>query len=203
MNEKLIQKPEIANAEELHEVFSKFAQNNSHEYKMWLISANKWLNIYLPDTNNIKHEPYEIVHDLIDKLFSGKRTWNKVKYPEFNIYFKMIIRSHVYNIANKMENDIKRMEDEESIYQFELANKSNPLNDFVLEVDYAEFLKFADDLIDEDEKIVLWTMQQGFIKNSQIQKELGLAANQVVNIKKRVKRKILELSIDFYNLKKA
>lgn len=44
-------------------------------------------------------EAYDIITTLFEKLCTGERTWDKEKYPSFESYFFMLIKSHIFNLT--------------------------------------------------------------------------------------------------------
>ena len=194
----------ICDSEKILETIKEIMNKDDGTYEKWLSSAQRQLNIMLTGKLKNKYEAKDVVHCLIDKLYTGKRKWDCEKYPDFKIYFFMLIRSHISNLADFEEkyvdvNDYRELDEECDNIPFFETNHFKPLRDILSEKDAKELEKLSLDALgnDEDASIVFCYLIDG-LQNSKIAEELGVDKKFVESAKKRIKRKLLPIFEEFF-----
>ena len=128
----------------------------------------------------------DLAEEVIEKLLTGKRNWNKQKHPDLFSQVKSSIDSHVYNFITK-----KRLLESSIIYE-SIDNGVNDSYDKNELLDYS--IKILKSLNASDEEIILFQCNvDGLLKPHEIAEELGISVTEVYNIKKRLNRKLPEL----------
>jgi RNA polymerase sigma factor (sigma-70 family) len=191
---------------EIIKVFESAINNNDGTYEKWLAVADIWLNNFLTGKLKNKYQAKDIVHDLFIKLCDGKRKWDKDKYPDFVIYFFMLIKSQVWNLAKYEE---KLVNATENYYEEDNEENGNTgliidnvnflgLDEILSGADERELYKLCLEKLNDDEDGCIIFMEAAEGKpNQEIAKELGVEIRFVENAKKRVKRKLLPLFSEF------
>lgn len=185
----------------------KLLRTNPKIYDGWMDTASFWRNAFLYDKIKEKYEAQEILHMTLDKFFTGERKWYFRKYPDFDIYIKLVIRSLVFQILLDSEKftDNELLFEDEEISIFDTIPEEK-LEEIIAKIDFKEFVDYANLTLeksnDTDAHLVFICMLEGNDKNKEIASELGITVDEVVNIKKRLERKLLPLFIDFYHSRK-
>jgi len=144
----------------------------------------------------------DFVHDTIVKLYTGQRTWDPKKHPDFFIALCGMIRSEISNCRKSNEN--KKTYCESALPSSKWTKA--PLDDFahltnstdrpILELekeieDDNLLLAFVNHIEDDDELMgVMEGMMDGFVKPGEIATLLGISTDKMENIQKRWKRQI-------------
>lgn len=195
-----------AEPEEIIKVFESIINNGDGTYEKWLVTADMWLNNFLTGKLKNKYQAKDIVHDLFIRLCDGKRKWDKDKYPDFVIYFFMLIKSRVWNLAKYEERLVNAAE---SYYEDENGENGNTgliidnvnylgLDQVLSEADEKELYQLCLEKLNDDEDGCIIFMEAAEGKsNREIAEELGVDIRFVENAKKRVKRKLLPLFGEF------
>jgi RNA polymerase sigma factor (sigma-70 family) len=128
----------------------------------------------------------DLAEEVIEKLLTGKRNWNRQKHPDLFSQVKSSIDSHVNNFISQ-----KRLL--ESSISYESAD--NGTNDSYDENELLDYsIKILKSLNASDEEIILFQCNvDGLLKPREIAEELGISVTEVYNIKKRLNRKLPEL----------
>lgn len=128
----------------------------------------------------------DFAEEIIEKLLTGERNWNKKNHPELFSQFKSSIDSHVYNFMIK-----KRLI--ESSFDHEIKDSHIPESEDIIELEDYAINVLASLKASDDEILVFQCQIGGLFKPSEIADELGISAQEVYNIKKRLNRKLPEL----------
>jgi RNA polymerase sigma factor (sigma-70 family) len=163
-----------------------------------LVYADKLIKIFLNGKSKIKVEAGDIVHSVIMKLLTGKRKWDFEKYPDFNVYMYMLIKSEICNVTcyERKFVDIKDYgECDENIFEeFIDRNKNLTLDEILSDKDAEELKERCLKMLsgDEDAAIVFLECIEGG-NNKEIANRLGVKILFVENAKKRIRRKLNNL----------
>ncbi len=179
--------------------FEKILQEHPEKYNGWIFFADLLMNFFLHEVKNHCFTAEDIVHELITKIIEGKRKWNREKYPALDIYMKMCIKSDILNLYNKNKRrktdcsyEFENSDDEENAdNSFFDSIESNTYADPLKEYTEKERIEMINKKLEDDEEC--WCVFDEMLKgnkNQEIAIILGLSVNEVVNIKKRIIRKI-------------
>lgn len=196
---------------EILEAFEKCLKNRERDYYAeWLASADAFLYLFLNGRLRNKYEAKDIVHTLLDKLCSGERKWNKDKYPNFAVYFFMIIKSHIWDLSVVEEKYVRtgNLYDEDDE---ELSSDQAIDLDSLNSISYKEVLsdKDANELIalcleelkDDENAAIIFLYRADGLMNNEIAAELGLDIKGIEAAVKRMKRKLAPVFEGFLNIK--
>jgi RNA polymerase sigma factor (sigma-70 family) len=148
----------------------------------------------------------DIVNDIVEKLITGKRSWDLVEYPDAYIQIKYLVKSETSNYLQK---------------EFRMVNINDFGNDYndgdesfnynnIAELNYTEILSreenseliniFNEEMAncDDDCQLVYLGIKTGQ-QNQEIAKDLGLSVSDVENIKKRIRRKLNKAFLFYKN----
>jgi len=129
----------------------------------------------------------DFAEEVLEKLLTGERSWNKRLHPNFFSQVKSSIDSHINNYINSTKKTKEFPINEE-------ITKSFSENTFDLKELYDYSIVILESLEATDEEIILFNCQvDGITKPREIAEELGITANEVYNIQKRLNRKLPEL----------
>ena len=196
---------------EILEAFEECVNNTERNYYAeWLASADKYLYIFLNGRLRNKYEAKDIVHTLLDKLCSGERKWDKDKYPNFGVYFFMIIKSHVWNLSVVEEKYVQTgdlYDEDNEEFDAEPAIDLDSLNSLSLK----EVLSDKDanelqnlclkELKDDENAAIIFLYRADGLMNNEIAGDLGLDIKIVEAAVKRIKRKLAPVFEGFLNIK--
>ncbi|MDD8017241.1 MAG: sigma-70 family RNA polymerase sigma factor [Bacteroidota bacterium] len=84
---------------EIYELFENIVNDHQGLYHRLLAAAHCRLRHSFTGRRECVIEAEDVINTIFEKLYSGERTWDKEKYPCFESYFFMLIRSLVYNVA--------------------------------------------------------------------------------------------------------
>lgn len=185
----------VAGVNKISGCISKLVDCNGFIYEKMLVYADKLIKIFLNGKSKIKVEAGDIVHSVIIKLFNGKRKWDFEKYPDFNVYMFMLIKSEICNIARYERkfvdiNDCGEC-DENVFEEFIDRNKNLTLDEILSDKDAEELKQRCLKMLsgDEDAAIVFLECIEGG-SNKEIAGRLGVKILFVENAKKRIRRKL-------------
>ena len=131
-------------------------------------------------------------HDLISKyiyrcLAPGDTFWNMDKYPDpSGIIAKSALRDVQDILKSKRHTTSVDIAEDSSIEDF-AEDSEQPIDGIINDA----FIKRISNAVNDDEdlQLVLLAMQEGFIKTSEIARELGMDVNKVSKLKGKLKRK--------------
>lgn len=135
----------------------------------------------------------DVVHNIIEKVYYGKRNWDYKNFPDTEVIFKGMIKSEIYSLFEKKSSKIKenilidKFDDEENVIEI----KDEMLcHDRILEIkDKIEFIyKLTDD--DEELQEILICLEDQITKRSDIAETLNITPDECTNRIKRLHRKI-------------
>ena len=140
------------------------------------------------------------MHELFVKFITGKRRWDHTKYPDFSLYFCLLIKSHIDNLCGKEQHCIKQSEEffERCV---DACEEFSPTT-YLLEDQNDSFLERCVHQLETDIFLVLifLDMTDG-MRNKEISKEIHQSVPYVENAKKRIQRKLHPLFEEFYEKK--
>lgn len=150
----------------------------------------------------LKREPTitgaDILNTVIEKYLSGERNWDRKNPKEFWQWADKNMLSEVYNYANREFKSVKfdEIDEYEAESYAQNFNYDNYPDDFDIVSDY-EFNEMLNELIAElqDDEVAYFVFEYLILGygNSEIANELGISVSDVVNAKKRIKRKFLKI----------
>lgn len=188
------QKPEeiLAELERIH-------KESPGSYKKWLSFTVWQMKICFNRTKLQRFSAEDLIEDVIEKLIDGKRKWDKDKYPDLNKFMYRLICSHVKNLAKKKERHVYDYNfgehdcpNDEVGKNTSRAKTSEQIFDYV-EEDQGKFhlTDACFDALEKDRECqkVFHLLIDGK-KNRQIADELKMKTSDIVNIKKRIFRKV-------------
>ena len=184
--------------------------NDGISYNKWLVQASIHLKfINLPRVKE-RYTAEDIVHSIIEKLYTGKRKWDYNKYPELFYHVIYLIRSIVNNLIRYEEKFIDLVSYDEIEGGLEdIVPAANEINEPEADLLYskiceAELLKICDDKLkdDEDALLVFYELIENKGKNSHkmIAESLGVDVQFVQNAYKRIKRKLIKVLFNYCEL---
>ena len=176
-----------ATQDEIKRVFETLMVQNDGVYEKWLASAHVRLqNYHLHSCESAE----DVVHTLYVKLMNGRRKWDKDKYPDFIIFFFMLIKSHIRNLA---ETEKEEVELDDPVEKFFGNNRS------LLE-QACEFKELCLKKLGDDERLrkVFCAFADG-LANREVAKDLNLNIRIVQNTKKRIIRKLQPVYDQYYH----
>lgn len=141
------------------------------------------------------------VEDIIQKVFDsflseGGRKWYKNKYPEFKEQFKSALDSEIYN-TNKREKNNKNFRFKENLDSGgEYLSNNEDIKDTEL---YTYIITKLNELGADDDQLLLFdAIFIDHIKRKDFAKEYGITKQEVNNIYKKLKRKIIKINLTKY-----
>jgi RNA polymerase sigma factor (sigma-70 family) len=200
----------IAETSEFPGIFENILKNDKGIYERWLAYADLLLKTFLTGKLRNKYEAKDIIHTLFEKLCSGKRKWDKEKYPNFITFFFMLIKSHIHNLA-KFEGKFFEVEEyNEEGEENENKNtsttmeniNSTSLSSILSEANAKELIELSLEKLNgnDDDGIIFLSAKDGS-PNRDIAEYLGIDISLVENARKRIKRKLLPLFEKFLERK--
>jgi DNA-directed RNA polymerase specialized sigma24 family protein len=176
----------LANLEdEIREAFEAVVNNDQGTYEQWLCIAQSLLRSY-ELTDEYKAE--DVLAELYLKLATGKRTWNREKFPELEKYFFVLIISHIKNLANekkrKRRKEVKIEHLNTDELKFLCAGDRRITYEEIKELVDLYAPKFQGDA--QLEKILWKIMNED--TNKEIAGDLNIEVRSVVNAKRRIQR---------------
>ena len=155
-------------------------------YEKWLFSAHKQLqNYHLHSCENAE----DVVHTLYVKLMDGRRKWDKDKYPDFIIFFFMLIKSHIRNLAETEKEEVELDDPVEKLFRNYRSSLGQP----------SEFKELCLKKLGDDENLrkIFYAFADG-LANREVAKDLNLNIRIVQNTKKRIIRKLQPVYDQYY-----
>lgn len=145
----------------------------------------------------------DVLQDVIEKIITGKRSWNKKKIPNIVEFILMVIVSHVRNEWKKKEICEECVEDFDNVQQLKENNLAELTRETARQdVENELFSRQYEDICNEclanfeDDEIVYFVLElmlDGIKSNKEIAAELKISVNEVSNAKRRIKYRIKEL----------
>lgn len=141
----------------------------------------------------------DILHTVIEKYLSGERNWDRRNPKEFWQWVDKNMSSEVYNYANREFKSVKfdEIDEYEEDSYAQNFNYDNYPDDFdiVSDFEFNEMLnELKAELQDDDVAFLVFEYLLLGCENSEIAKELGIKVSEVVNAKKRIRRKLLKIT---------
>jgi len=93
----------IAQPEEVLHKLDEILRSEERLYERLCAGADILLKLKLHGKLTNKYTGQDIVHSIFEKLSTGDRKWNKEKYHDLLKYFRMCIKSYIYNLAQYEE----------------------------------------------------------------------------------------------------
>lgn len=180
---------------------------NSSSYKKWIIQADIYLNtLNLPRVKS-RYSPQDIVHCIIEKLYTGVRRWDYDKYPDLFYHVIYLIRSVVNNLVKYVEKftDVIICANEDE----ELEEIVNSLDEIKAPQEDEIFKKLLNEELmylcskalqkDDDALIVLLELldTKEFASTKAIARNLGTDVKFVQSAIKRIRRKLKKTIIEY------
>jgi DNA-directed RNA polymerase specialized sigma24 family protein len=161
-------------------------QNRDH-YQEWIRFACNKLRRCKMRKLCLLYSPEDIVHEVIVKLSLGERCWDKKKYPDFHVYFLLLIKSHIDNLAGKEQHCINTSED--ALLQCLDPNEEHNAT-FLLSLNLNDdFVEHCVQVLQHDIYCTLiFIYASAGMKNHEIAKEFQVSVSFVENAKKRIQR---------------
>lgn len=146
--------------------------------------ARNWMG-----TGCIGFDPYDIVSNVLDGILNeaGGRNWNRSKCPDFYWFLYRAVKSSIYDLRKKLQNEKIAQEGHASIYQsndFDIEEEV----DFAIEKSFI-FRRLKELGGDTIEELVLECWFDGINKPQEIAKFLDITESDVYNATKRIKSK--------------
>lgn len=127
-------------------------------------------------------EAIDFAMQAIEAVYTGRRKWDRIKYPEFRWFLMLVVKSLVSNAATKAENRLE-MEFPDDV---EVAAPPTLFDDedtFVLEL--------LDYLNDEPElQKVIGCIEKGITDRREIATALGVSQSDITNMRKKLSRRL-------------
>ncbi|MCA9179641.1 MAG: hypothetical protein KDB14_34535 [Planctomycetales bacterium] len=148
------------------------------------------------------YEPYDFVLDAIQKMLDGTRPWNKEKYGTVEEALRATIDSDISHLVRKIDNRkvrrlIPQASDDETSQAYEIQSSENGPVQVVIDRDSRDqFTHAARTILQNDPSLaeLLDCYEADCTKPAEISKRLGIPAEEVTNLKKRLCRKLSELA---------
>ena len=154
----------------------------------------RWKTNWIP--RGVLPEGYDassVAMEAITRVLDGTRKWDPDKDPDLLAYLKSVVKSilspkELLKKASR-EKNILHSVDESGADVIEVAASAEPGPESDVDV---EELKSAllGALGDDDERLVLMSMFEGSLKAADIAADLGIAVEEVYNIKRRINRRL-------------
>jgi len=137
-------------------------------------------------------EPEDVVHEAINRLLSGERSWDSIRFPDITVALRGIIKSlfsHLPKLeyyrqrANPTDDDGMPVDvDELNVGQEEAVSR---------EIEYSEIRKQIESAIGDDQAAmeVYFAIIDGYTKPREIAEFLGIPVDEVNNRFRRLRRK--------------
>lgn len=187
---------EYATSEEVIEALGKaFKENKNLDTIIFYVTLVKIRYYFFSDTIR-GQDANDVLHDVIEKIISGKRRWNKSKVPNIVEFVFMVIHSHVRNERKKTDNEalVEDFDDVEKLTKqnlVELIRETTRQDSFdeVFKQTYEELIDKYLTLLEDDINgyFVFDEILKGEKSNVNIASNLLITVNDVVNAKRRIK----------------
>lgn len=138
------------------------------------------------------HTAEDVVASLIEKLLTERRKWERDKHPDFKNYFFMLITSHVRNLAKKEKKYYELNEFDEDDEPIEAEIQDDDCTEIGEQIESEELIEKCEKALEgnDEELLVFWNILKDYKGNKEVAEDLGIGVDDVVNVKKRIKRKI-------------
>lgn len=189
--------------EEFLDELKKIMDEHPEKYYNWIYLAEVKMNYFFKEVKNYCYNGKDIVHEIFRKILdeknNRKKNRNKKKYPDIDIFMRMSINSGILNLYNK-----NKLRKTDCSYEFEKSDEEeNADNSFFDNIESNTYPNQSDDYINKEivenikkkleDDVECWFVCDEILKgnkNKEIADILGLSVNEVVNIKKRIIRKV-------------
>lgn len=151
-------------------------------------------------------EAQDVVQKSIEKVFTGRRSWNPDTHPDLFDYLESVIDSEISHLAEEWENRIFRREEwlpgtaeekEKDDDPFDRLQSSNPGPEKILLEKEKEklseqlFWEFYESLAEHPKlQKILECISEGAIKRSEIAKATEVSTKEFDNLKKQLQRRL-------------
>jgi RNA polymerase sigma factor (sigma-70 family) len=133
----------------------------------------------------------DFIGEIVAKVFTGHRVWNKDKWPNLTIYLCECIKSEFSNyFDHKKRLDIENVDfQKEGSLKDTLENKEKSIEE---EISLKQSLEHIENSLKEDDNagIVFEYIKEGY-PNNEICSKLNIERSELYNILKRIRRKTL------------
>lgn len=207
--EQEVQQEDFASIEEIiNEIEKLYKQKGfSEQHHRYIL---KVIRSYTGNAEIGILKPEDLAQNVIKLMLNGNRNWNRAKAPIFRDWFYMTTLSYVrnemkrkekLNIIPGYEEDTSNSEKDDETRKRRKTPKNELLNEKeMIEFDYLNGCKSRFDLLserlmdtlndDEEAYFVCEAIMVHGKKNKSIAEELGITAEEVAVIKKRIRRRI-------------
>jgi RNA polymerase sigma factor (sigma-70 family) len=185
-------------------IINDILQNDKELYGKWRDFASYLLerNFYGKGARHIK--PEDIVNEVIAKVLTGKRKWDKKKVPNINTFMTMHIKSIISNLQ-KTESyfiNFRDFNDDDDFIEEHIGSIHHTQHGRIEhEYEMREAMSLWYDIFEkagdiECLKVLEWLRFE--YKNYEIAEELNIETKQVENIKKRIRNKLSKMINDIW-----
>jgi len=188
------------NKEALKEI-AKTLHNIDGVLEIWIKFTLKQMSVYLPTDIMRKHDPKDIVSGTFEKLITGKRNWDKEKYPDFYKFMFLVITSEIRNIAKRYEPEDNFYFEKLELLESAAESEDGDSFDNESELDKPDYTAESDDkflLVDqcfdalegdaEAQEVLKLRYEER--KNREIAELTGLTTDKVEAALKRIHRRV-------------
>lgn len=159
-------------------------------YAQFRLEAISWSGGHPPGGTQAE----DLVHEAIESLYTGRRTWNVAKHPNLEVVLKGIIKSLVSHQAEARDNQTRQALSEDPGVDGwghdALSNNPSPEECLAFKERIAQIESLLED--DEEAGMVFLYLQDG-AKPKEIAEELGKPVTKIYAITKRIRRKLQDL----------
>ena len=154
--------------EELYEMLTAFAKK--------LLTLHSWRSVRGgPVPGGLEAQDFAIA--AIEDVYSGKRKWDRERYPSLAAHLRWVVRSKVSNAVMGAENRAE-------LRQPDAADQGREAEDETF------FWGFLEELSDEPQmQAVLECLHDGIDERTDIAEKLQVAPEEITNLRKRLKRR--------------
>lgn len=139
----------------------------------------------------------DIVIESIERLYNGKRVWNKDKYPELDAMLRSIARSVLNGYVRSKSTKREHFNDSEASEADEASNIiiQDVEESYISEEETKNLMVKVKKSVEGDTEVELLLMcyEDGISSSDEICTALGVERKEYYNITKRLRRKILHL----------
>jgi hypothetical protein len=158
----------------------------------------------------------DFVHTAVERIYDGNRKWNKQRYPDFIDFINSVIDSLINHEINQLLENIKeplfnnagneiKYDVEVAIkYKFDCFNQKNSLDIIIKEEEHRQFKNKIYQFIKGNKKLedIFNIMEEGITEPRNIAELTGISVNDIYNILKILRRKLIPLKDTSLNILK-
>lgn len=164
------------------------------EYLKWVAYAHRLLSLF---DQEISLEAKDLVSEIIDKVCTGKRKWNRK--VDLDRFMYMNIASYFYNFRKKQKRLVYEPDNEDEDDDLEDGTKLGTQifrspDSIIDRYDFDDIYEKCKNRLDENEKRVLIELNEG-ASPDEVGTKMGLDRTQVYYLRNRIKNKIRRMLI--------